>query len=288
MSENDRPRCTNEPGSAARSKCGSKLLDPTTLRANARQEKDRSRHELPHPADVLWSCGANNRTDVRKLADFAKLVHDPSDLFPKQTTTDQLKILEIARPRIRGPNQHEDTCAGCTSTSNEHVERVATHIWVGRQGVGTEAVNYPERRICGAYESLAVGGSTYVNVPSFSIGEHKQARFLGMRNNGAERAAAVRSKALKTGQLRLNHYACWACGVNQRTAVRLNRAGSFLGRARAGRLAGCLGPEPCWVWVKSEHDLRFALSYCRRNPDGETVVRAGLRPRLLAGQRSTA
>ena len=111
------------------------------------------------------------------------------------------------------------------------LERVGAQVRVDGHGVGTEALDFAERRGRGAEERLGVGGGGDVDVAALGIGEHEQA---------AARARArrrVRARSSRAAPRRSKQASCGLTATHAGPAASM-AAAQWAATAAAARSAG--------------------------------------------------
>src|SRR5439155_21648789 len=109
------------------------------LRADAGQQKDRLRHQLPRFADRARVGGADDRADARQpaLADevLAPLGDEPRDLLPQRPPVREDEILDLDA-RVRRLDEAEEAAAAPATGGEEGLERLAAEVGAHGERVG--------------------------------------------------------------------------------------------------------------------------------------------------------
>ena len=116
------------------------------LRADARQQQDRLRHQPARLAHRARVRRADDGADAREaaLADelLAPLVHEARDVVPQRPPVRERQVLDVRAARVRGLDDAEEPGAVAPAGGEERLERVAAEVRVDGHRVG-------ERRLAG-------------------------------------------------------------------------------------------------------------------------------------------
>jgi hypothetical protein len=255
---------------------GRQVIDGPALRAHARQQEDRSWHQISQALEQVGAGGAGDRADRGEpgVADVVlpEVVDEPREALVQRAVP--RLVLDRGRAGIGGADEDEHAGAGL----RERFERVLAEKRVGGEGVGAEAVDGAVRALGSAHQCLGVGGRGHWNVAALAVGHDEQAGLLRRGGDRLEGAPAHGAEPLEAGQLRLDGNAGRPGGVDGTDAVLGDRSGrEESDLALVGGLAvraDRAGPELGGVGIEPEADLAAALLDEPRQPVGECGARA--------------
>ncbi len=189
------------------------------LRADAREQEDRLRHQPPRLADRARMRRADDRAHAREavLADelLAPLLHERRHLLPERAPVRERQVLDVRAARVRRLHEAEDPGAGAAARLQERLDGVGAEVRVHRERVGRPG--------------LEVGGRVRArgraDVPALAVGDHEQAGPPRVPADVLERAHALGAVRLEERELRLHGDDVRRDRVDEPAAEARDRAG---------------------------------------------------------------
>ncbi len=285
----DGPGSGDEPGGAARGPGRGEVLDPSALRADARQQEDRARQQLPGAGQVLGRGGTDDRADVVQPAlrsGLAGAVDHAGDVLPDGLAALEPGVLHVGGAGVGGAHEDEEAGAARPGGVDEGLEGVGAHVGADGEEVGAEALDVAEGRRGRGEQALRVGGGGDVDVAALGVGDDQEAEGAGVGGGVVQRLPAGRAEALEARDLELDRDDRGGDGVQDGAAVggdggrRADGGSAVSGLARG--IAG--GPEPRRVGVQAEDDLGPPLGDGGGQPVGDVVADRPAAGCLVGGQ----